>query len=279
MFDDTLVLTLGGRFFSEERYLRHAAKLVKTWFLDQNTAMRPNLRYSQVRRGWNKNQGTSSGLIETKDFYFFLDAVKILESLGALSIGQVREFKVWLGEFLNWLLTSPQGVKERRAKNNHGTYYDLQVSSVSAYLGDERLLKEIFHDARGRIVYQFSANGEQPEEMKRTTTAHYCCFNLQGWIHLAQLGESCGEDLWGFEGPQGQSIRKVMEWLLSFIGREWPYQQINEFDRERFFPIYYAYRDRYGMPADFEHVEIPEKEAIKPLFFPHDGIRPFWQLH
>src|SRR5690554_141118 len=78
MFDDTLILTLGGCFFSEERYLHHAAKLVHTWFLDQKTAMRPNLRYSQVRRGWNKNQGTSSGLIETKDFYFFLDAVKIL---------------------------------------------------------------------------------------------------------------------------------------------------------------------------------------------------------
>jgi|GEM_PF-7043333 len=45
-------------------------------------------------------------------------------------------------------------------------------------------------DSRFRILAHFDPQGRQPEEMKRILTAHYCSFNLQGWIHLAQLAES-----------------------------------------------------------------------------------------
>lgn len=278
LFDDTFVLSLAGGVWGEQPFDQHAAKLVRRWFIDPETAMTPHLRYAQVRRGWNKNQGTSSGLIEAKDFYYFLDAIRLLEARGALTADDSNVFRDWLHRYLHWLRTSPQGIKERASRNNHGTYYDLQVGAIAVFLGEDKLLRETLRDSRFRIVQQFTPDGQQPEEMKRTTTAHYCCFNLQGWIHLAELAESCGEDLWGFEGPQGQSIRKAMEWLLPFMAQEWPYQQIDEFDRERFYPVYYAYRGRYGIPSSLEAVSVPPKVDIKPLFFPHDGIRPFWQL-
>lgn len=278
LFDDGYVLALAWQRFGDARYLEHCAKLVHCWFLAPETAMTPHLEYAQVIPGGKKAKGNSSGLIETKDLYFFLDALRILHAAEVFSINEWARLHEWLATFLNWLRTSPQGSKERASRNNHGTYYDLQTASLAAFLGDHRLLRSILMNSRMRILQQFEPNGAQPHELRRTITAHYCCFNLQGWIHLARLAEKNGEDLWNVEGPRGQGLRKGMEWLLAHMGQPWPYQQIEEFDAERFYPIYHAYRSQYGANAALDSMAVPPAHQIKPVFHPHDGIRPFWQV-
>jgi hypothetical protein len=240
--------------------------------------MNPHLEYAQVQRGHNRNRGTSSGIIEMKDMYYFLDAVRLLRAGGYLSKDDHEAFRGWLFRYLEWLQTSEQGRLERASSNNHGTYYDLQVGAIAAFLGEYLLLRDTLRDSRFRIIEQIAPDGRQPKELERTTTAHYCCFNLQGWVHLARLAESVGEDLWGFEGPEGQSLRRAMEWLLPHVGQPWPYEQIDEFDHERFFPLYHAYLDRFGSTPALEPSKVPDKQGIKAIYFPHDGIRPFWQV-
>lgn len=66
------------------------------------------------------------------------------------------------------------------AKNNHGTYYDLQVASISSFLGESTTLFETLARAQSRISQQFAPDGSQQVELKRRTSAHYCCFNFQG---------------------------------------------------------------------------------------------------
>jgi hypothetical protein len=279
LFDDTLILAMAWHFHGDQRFAKHAARLVKTWFLDPETAMNPSLQYAQVRPGRNNDQGTSSGIIEMKDLYFFLDAVRILDSAGVFSQTEKNGLRKWLHQYLKWLRTSPQGRQECAAENNHGLYYDLQVAAIASFLDEKILVRDTLQNSCFRILEHFDAQGRQPKELKRTTTAHYCCFNLQGWIHLAQLAQSWGEDLWHFEGPHGQGIKKAMQWLLSHMGNKWPYKQINNFDDERFYPIYYAFNARYGFLVDTASQTIPEPDRIKPVFYPHDGIRPFWQLY
>lgn len=280
LFDDTLVLALAWQHLGDKRFAEHASLLVRTWFLSPETAMNPNLNYSQVRMGHNRNMGNSSGIIEMKDLYFFLDAVRILQNDGFLSTHEQDSLKKWFTKYLYWLQTRPQGQKERSTANNHGLYFDLQVASIAAFLGETLVLRDTLRDSHFRILQHFDAQGYQPHEMKRTITAHYCCFNLQGWIHLAQLAEAVGEDLWCFEGQDGQGIKAGMHWLLSHLGQTWPYEQIETFDYQRFYPIYYACRAKYGLPSEIEEraAHIPVPADIKPLFYPHDGIRPFWQL-
>lgn len=277
LFDDTFILTLAWYFHRERRYAEHAAALVRTWFLSAETAMSPHLEYAQVRRGHNKNRGSNSGIIEMKDLYYFLDAVRLIRSSGWLSNAEQAGLQDWFGKYLHWLQTSPQGREERAAIENHGTYYDLQVTAIAAFLGEERLVREMLRDSRSRILQQFDATGVQPQEMLRTNTAHYCCFNLQGWSHLAQLAEASGEDLWSFQGSDGRGLRRAMEWLLPHVGKPWPYAQIEAFDSERFYPIYHVHAAHYGELPGIKDV-IPAANDIKPLFFPHDGIMPFWQF-
>ncbi|MFC3285782.1 alginate lyase family protein [Litchfieldella rifensis] len=276
LFDDTYMLALAAVRFGQPQYGAHAARLVRTWFLQPETAMTPHLEYAQVRRGHDRNRGSSSGVIEMKDLYYFLDAVRLLVAHRFLDEDEDATFREWLKQYLNWLLSSRQGQQERTSANNHGTYYDLQVASIAAYLEEYRLLRHTLRDSRFRIIEQFEPDGRQPHEMLRTTTAHYCCFNLQGWVHLAQLASHVGEDLWGFQGPEGQCLRMGMEWLLGHSSSEWPYRQIDDFDSERFYPLVYAYRAHFES-AYLCHGSVTA-ETIKPLFHPHDGIRPFWQL-
>ncbi|WP_231757165.1 alginate lyase family protein [Microbulbifer elongatus] len=278
LFDDTYVLALGWRNLGDDSFGRHAAALVKHWFLEPSTAMNPHLEFAQVRKGHNRNRGASTGIIEFKDFYYFLDAVRILRSGRFLNQAEVISFENWLGEYLHWLSRSEQGFGERSANNNHGTYYDLQVAAISLFLGEHKILRRTLRDSRFRILEQFDSDGAQPHELARTTSAHYCCFNLQGWIHLAMLAEYIGEDLWSFTGRDGQSIRKGMEWLISYINKPWPFKQIDTFDKDRFLPILLSFDRKYGRPSRMETFESPSAEDLKPLFYPHDGIRPFWNI-
>ncbi|WP_200797163.1 alginate lyase family protein [Microbulbifer donghaiensis] len=278
LFDDTYTLALAWLQFGDPEYGRHGAELVRQWFLKPETAMTPHLEYAQVRCGHNNNRGACSGIIEFKDLYYFLDAVRILKSGNFLVTEEYAAFKAWLGNYLEWLRFSRQGIEERAALNNHGTYYDLQVAAICAFLGEAKLLRETLRDSRFRLLAQFDAAGAQPHELERTSTAHYCCFNLQGWIHLALIAESVGEDLWSFTGKEGNGIRNGMEWLLGHSAGSWPYAQIDEFDAERFYPIAYCYLDKYGHSRANIKFPIPAPTKIKPLYHPHDGIRPYWNL-
>jgi hypothetical protein len=278
LFDDTRTLVLAWQAFDDERYARHAAALVRCWFLEPDTAMNPHLRYAQVRYGYNGDQGNNTGIIEMKDLYFFLDAVRTIESQAFLSDADQAQFRAWLNSYLNWLQTSAQGKKERAMRNNHGTYFDLQVCAIGIFLGDHLLAHRTLRDSRFRLLHQFEPNGRQTEELKRRNTAHYCCFNIQGWLQLCQLADGLGEELWGFSRGGKPIIPQGVEWLLSHSTPKWPFRQREPFDTDRFLPIHSDYLRRAHPAPQLDRAQVANPLQVKPVFYPHDGIKPFWQL-
>ena len=278
MFDETITLALAWYFSGNEAYAERGANLARNWFITSETRMNPHLQYSQVRLGHNNNQGSNFGVIETKDFYFFLDAIRLLEQSGQWKQSDQDRLREWLSEFRQWLENSPQGQQEVREKNNHGTCFDLQLAAICAYLDDVRSLSHIFQRSQLRIMQQIAPTGEQPEELRRTTTAHYCAFNLQGLLNLAQLANCIGYDLWSVKSYDGRSLEQAVKWLIPFYGKPWPFEQIDEFDSDRLLPIYWIAQRQYP------HTELCPSAAIaplfssKPVFFPHDGIQPYWCL-
>lgn len=279
VFDDTTALALAWRVHRKAEYAAHGANMVRRWFTDPATRMNPHLTYSQVRLGHLKNLGAHSGIIEMKDLYYFLDAVRLLEQAGAFSTQDAEALRGWLSEYDVWLRTSKQGGQECAAINNHGTWYDVQAAAIAAYLGDYARLAGIFRGARERVYTQFTPDGEQPDEMSRTLTAHYCCFNLQGWTTLADIAARCGDRLWRFETRDGRSIKRALDWLLPYMElTEWPHQQISPFDFERFLPLFYAYERQFGEFPLKQRFRVRERYEIKPSFYPHDGIRPYWAI-
>ena len=255
-------------------YAAHGAALVRRWFIDPETRMNPHLRFAQARMGSNDNEGNRSGIIEMRDLYLLLDAVRLLERAGALGAPELGVLREWLAAYRAWLVGSEQGAVECASRNNHGTYFDLQFAAIDAYLGERASLNATFRRCRARINMQFDPDGSQPYELRRPTALHYCCFNLQGWVSLAMIAGRCGEDFWRHESATGGSLLRGVQWLTRFgTKRDWPYFQSEPFAWDRFIPLLAATRRISGDSGD-----MVEQHRSSPSHSPHYGIRPYWYL-
>jgi hypothetical protein len=192
--------------------------------------MNPNLEYGQGIPGINTGRGI--GLIETRSLMPALDAVGLLAGSKAWSEADQEGIRAWLGQFLHWMQTSAKGKDEDAAKNNHGTWYDLQVTDYELFLGDRELAIETLNRVKTRrIAVQIEPDGREPLELVRTNAFSYSIGNLDGLMQLAWLGQQVGVDLWNFHTPDDRSIRAALDFLLPFAeGKaQWKYQQIGGF--------------------------------------------------
>lgn len=284
LFDETTLHALAWYFTGQERFVAKAYELIRTWFIDEATRMNPHLKYSQVVMGKNNNQGKPTGLIETKDFYFFLDAVRLVKRSAYWSEADDYCFTQWCESFLDWLLTSEQGKKECAATNNHGIAYDLQVYALQAYLGDIPGMRLTLERALGRMGEHFDAEGYQAREMQRTTTAHYTAFNLQLWLNFTFLVKNTlNYDLFeyrvDYSGVRANPVALGLKWLLPYHGQAWPYEQIDEFDTARLPTLYHCAAVFPGSGVRGFAANYPKVYDCKAYHFPHDGIAPYWLLN
>ncbi len=278
LFDDGTLLTLAWKISGDERYATHAALLLKHWFINPETRMNPHLEYAQIILTTRKGRWSSAGIIETKDFYYYLDAVRLLRAGNFIDGPTSDRFREWLLEFRTWLLKSRQGRRECTKPNNHGLLYDFQLAAISAYLDDPDLLAVIFRRVKSRLFQHIEPDGRQPYELVRTISAHYCAFNLQGWVNFARLAQNCGFDLWTLASPDGRSLQRALSWLLPYNEtKDWPFKQIAPFDWTRLAPLARVSDIHYGTNYTAEPSS-PPSHPIPVCFHPHDGIPPAWQL-
>jgi hypothetical protein len=63
--------------------------------------------------------------------------------------------------------------------------------------------------------------------------------NLQSFFTLATLGEKIGVDLWHHSTPDGRSVVKALDYLMTFPDEShpWPYKQITDRDPVQLVPL------------------------------------------
>jgi hypothetical protein len=229
LYDDVETLALAGYLFKEDRYAQHAAKLVRTWFLDEQTRMNPHLKYSQAVPG--KNEGRGAGIIDTRHFIRVLDAVALLNETDAWSDADQAALVAWMKQYLEWLQHDPMGQDEASEENNHGTWYDAQLAVIAMFVGERELAERIVEGAKDkRIAKCIEPDGSQPEEIGRTKGLHYSAFNLSAMSVLARVGEQLTIDLWSYETADGRSIRRGLNFVMPYLlgEKEWPHEQIED---------------------------------------------------
>ena len=80
-----------------------------------------------------------------------------------------------------------------------------------------------------RIDLQIRPDGEEWIELERANSAGYCVYNLAALVSNADMAalQQPPIDIWGYQGPQNQSMRATVDWLLPFAlgDRKWPHRQ------------------------------------------------------
>jgi hypothetical protein len=238
MIDAVDHLSLGYYLTRNEAYAGKAAEILRMWFIDPKTKMNPNLDFAQAIPGQNTGRGI--GIIETRGLVRVVDAVGLLDGSRAWKEDDQTQIVRWFEKYLAWLMDSKNGRDEEEAKNNHGTFYDVQAASFALFAGKTDLAKHILDTAKNkRIAVQIEPDGRQPLELARTKSWSYSTMNLDGLVSLAQLGDTAGVDLWSFQTADGRGIRKAIEFLEPYArgGNKWTFEQIEPLRPESLYTI------------------------------------------
>lgn len=238
-------LALAYYFSEEEKYAEHATELIKVWYLNPDTRMNPNLNFAQAIKGVNTGRG--AGLIDARHFMKVIDAIGLLQSSKHWTPKDQQGMKDWFTSFLNWMQTSPIGLDEMDARNNHGTYYDALRLSMALFIDSTDLAKKIVDNATKRLDSQMDAEGKFPLEMQRTIALHYNVFNLEAYFMIASMAEEVGFDLWNYTSPSGASLKKGFDFLSPYItnSKEWTGQQIKPYPFEEGYRVLMLAEEEY----------------------------------
>jgi hypothetical protein len=247
-------LALAYYYSGNERFAKHASNLMRVWFLDKETRMNPNLNFGQAVKG--VTEGRAEGLIDTRQFIYALDAVKILKGSVHWTKEDERGLQTWMTKFLNWLYTSKIGIDEMNAKNNHAVWFDAQALAIAIYVDSIDLAKKIIAVSKSRLDKQMDANGLFPLELERTTSLHYSVFILNAFNVVAELADQIGIEYFNSKTSSGKSLQSAFDSLMPYLLKQknWTYQQIRPFAYTDAFPLILTAERRYGYKGAMDNL-------------------------
>lgn len=224
-------LTAAWLLTKDPLYGKRAADHLRAWFVAPQTRMNPNLEYAQGVHG--VSTGRSYGIIDTLHLVEVARAASFLGS-AVLPQSDSNDVKTWFREYLNWMITSEKGKRERAALNNHATCWALQASEYARLIGDEGTRSEIRQwFIEDLLPDQLGKNGSFPKELARTKPYSYSIFNFDVMAGLAQSLKGAGQDLTTFSLPDGRGLCRAAEFIYPYLKNksEWPYRKdVEHFD-------------------------------------------------
>jgi len=207
----------------DTNYAARALLHCKAWFVDTATMMNPNLLFAQAIKG--RATGRGIGIIDTIHFMEVVQGMSVLENSSGVDKGLIELIKQWFEKYLNWLTTHPYGKDEMNAANNHGTCWVMQVAAFAKFTGNTGLL-EFCSDRYKNVLLprQMAPDGSFPQELRRTKPYGYSIFNIDAMTMICQILSDGKNDLWSFETPQLQSIKKGISYMFPFVQNKktWP---------------------------------------------------------
>ena len=201
------------RLTGEERFAKAAISQLNLWFVDDESSMYPHLEHAQMIRG--RDTGRSYGVIDTWWLVRVVESYDYLEKSEYWTPEIDTGLKSWFTHYLNWLRNSEFGKKEKQSRNNHGTWYDLQVVTYARFIGQKQFARDYLNEiTKERIPQQITRSGRQKHETRRPRPLHYSIYNLNGLIQLAVHGRQLGVDLTGTDSRFSGSLKDALIYLL-----------------------------------------------------------------
>jgi hypothetical protein len=216
MKDAVAALAAAYALTGDDKYVRKTDELLKVFFLDEKTRMNPNLNYAQAVLG--ESTGRSYGVIDTLHLAELPVAVRFLEKSPAFDPAVDRGLKKWFADYIQWMTTSTNGVKEMNAANNHSIACFVQLASFAQFTGDKKTLgfsRRRFEEVL--LPSQMAADGSFPRELQRTKPYGYSIFQADNVAILCVLLSKPNDDLWKFRLPDGRTPKDSVNFIYPYL--------------------------------------------------------------
>lgn len=277
MSSDVSALALAYYLTSDQRYATKAAELIRVWFLAPETRMNPNLNHAQGVPG--VVSGRAEGVIDVHRLPRVIESVGLLAPSGALSEAEVEALRSWFGALVAWMLESPIGQAEQAKRNNHGVFFDLLVSHFALFSGRADIARATIGEAGvRRLDAQIAPDGSLPEELSRTRSLHYTTWTIAAMLQLAQLGQCVGVDLYTRQSGDGRSLRRAVEFVAQYAGREqeWPYPEL---DPDETAGLYEVFRRAAWAWSSEEYAQAAQRYAARQAASELNLLIPAYREH
>lgn len=225
-----LALGMGAYFLGKAGCADHAGLILRTWFLDTETRMNPNLEHGQMIRGINTGRGT--GIIDTVSLIHVVQGIALLEQAGGFDSAVSSGMRQWFRDYTKWLTTSEKGLAEKRSGNNHATWWTAQVACYAAFTGDSGMRRMAWEHYRTYLVpSEIRPDGSCPREEARTQSLSYSSMNLDAFSLICRSAGLDGVDLWHYRTAAGIGVEKSFLYLVPYMlhPETWKKQQISKY--------------------------------------------------
>ena len=208
----------------EKQYAHAIVKHLQAWFVNKDTRMNPNLHYSQAIKG--KCEGRYIGIIDGIHFIEVAQAVRILEQKQAIGDKDLQTVKQWFSDYLQWLVDSDYGKKEKAHPNNHGTWWNVQAAMYARLTNNEEVLYLCSNNYKTNLLpNQMATDGSFPEELSRTKPYAYSIFNLEAMTMSCVILSPVDDNLWKYSTGDGKNIKNAISFMTPYLQdkSKWPY--------------------------------------------------------
>ncbi len=202
-----------------EDYALKSILAIKTFFINEETKMNPDLTYSGMVIGDSMDDLIIRGaIINANNLSIVPDLIELLKP----SIHWTSEIEngmiSWFDSLSNWFKTSPRGILQSGYSHNIKTSYMKQLCSYLCACGKEVEARTYLeHNLRALLSAQIDSDGKQVLEMDRVKNRHYSNFNLTLLVNLSTIANSLGINVWNYEDETGRgSIKKAMKYLAYY---------------------------------------------------------------
>jgi hypothetical protein len=216
MKDAVAALAAAYAITGDDKYPRKANQFIKVFFLNEKTKMNPHLQYAQAVLG--AQTGNAYGVIDTLHLAELAVAVPFLEKSPAFDPAVDAGLKKWFADYITWITTASNGVKEMENKNNHSIACFVQLAAFAKYTGNQQVL-EMSRKRFKEVLFpnQMTNNGSFPLELKRTKPYGYSIFQADNLSILCVLLSTKDDDLWKFTLPDGRSPKNAVDFIYPYL--------------------------------------------------------------
>ncbi|WWC93015.1 uncharacterized protein L201_007979 [Kwoniella dendrophila CBS 6074] len=164
--------------------------LLKTFFVDPETRMEPQVRFSQCHPGEDPIRGNDAFVIAIR-FLILVDQAIILAG-SCIDSRLVMQVKSWIHEQAEWMLTSEQGLKAKSSRKPLW-YYVILSCHLRLSSDEESITQAKIAFGEWMNVYP-TAEKAFENELKHDNRRHRCLFTLEPIFLLASLTVSRNQE-------------------------------------------------------------------------------------